>query len=53
MKIAMSGLTLTCLFSSSQVIGVAAEKKVHLVTTESVINHSENRNHTLFWFSFL
>lgn len=31
MKIAMSGLTLTCLFSSSQVMGVAAEKRVHLI----------------------
>jgi len=48
MKIAMSGLTLTCLFSSSQVIGVAAEKRVHLVTSESVINHPEKSYFILF-----
>lgn len=53
MKIAMSGLTLTCLFSSSQVMGVAAEKRMRLVIPESVIHHSENRTHTLFYFSFL
>lgn len=53
MKIAMSGLTLTCLFSSSQVIGVAAEKRVHLVKAESVIHHSENLSNALFYFNFL
>lgn len=53
MKIAMSGLTLTCLLSSSQVIGVAAEKTAHLVTPELAINHPENRNHTSFYFIFL
>lgn len=47
MKIAMSGLTLTCLFSSSQVIGVAAEKRRKAVSFMTVgRNVTEQQNST-------